>query len=52
MLIVSALITPGDVVSAQIILGVPLVILYLMSIGVAWVVERMRKDELPGEEAA
>lgn len=52
MLIVSALITPGDVVTAQIVLGVPLVVLYLLSIGVAWLVERVRKDDPPAEEAA
>jgi sec-independent protein translocase protein TatC len=54
MLIVSALITPGDVVTAQIVLGVPLVILYLMSIGVAWIVERLRPRDDPdnGQEAA
>lgn len=42
-LVVSALITPGDVVTAQIVLGLPLVVLYLLSIGVAFLVERMRK---------
>jgi sec-independent protein translocase protein TatC len=52
MLIVSALITPGDVVTAQIVLGVPLVVLYLLSIGVAWTIERIRRnDDIPGEEA-
>lgn len=51
MLIVSALITPGDVVTAQIVLGIPLVVLYLMSIGVAWLVERLRHDDPSGEEA-
>lgn len=44
----SALVTPGDVVIAQLLLGVPLVALYLLSIGVAWVVERTRP---PGETA-
>ncbi|MGH7726738.1 MAG: twin-arginine translocase subunit TatC [Candidatus Eiseniibacteriota bacterium] len=43
-LVLSALITPGDVVTAQIILGLPLVLLYLLSIGVAWTIERMRRD--------
>ncbi|MEO6463816.1 MAG: twin-arginine translocase subunit TatC [Candidatus Eisenbacteria bacterium] len=51
MLIVSALITPGDVVTAQIVLGIPLIVLYLMSIAVAWLVERLRKDDPVGEEA-
>lgn len=44
-LVVSALITPGDVVTAQIILGLPLALLYLLSIGVAWTVERLRREE-------
>ncbi len=52
MLIVSALITPGDVVSAQIILGIPLVALYALSIVVAWIIERLRNRSNPGEEAA
>jgi len=52
MLVVSALITPGDVVTAQIILGIPLLFLYLLSIGVAWMVERLRRHEPAGEEAA
>jgi len=43
-LVVSALITPGDVVTAQVILGLPLVVLYILSIGVAFVIERLRKD--------
>jgi len=49
MLVVSALITPGDVVTAQIILGIPLLVLYVLSIGIAWLVERMRKDDHPVE---
>ena len=42
-LLVGALITPGDVVTAQIILGLPLAFLYVLSVGVAWVVERVRR---------
>ena len=52
MLVVSALITPGDVVSAQIILGIPLLALYALSIVVAWIVERLRSKSNTGEEAA
>lgn len=53
MLVVSALITPGDVVTAQIVLGIPLLLLYVLSIGVAWLVERLRQDDEPaGEETA
>jgi sec-independent protein translocase protein TatC len=49
-LVVSALITPGDVVTAQIVLGLPLVLLYALSIGVAYAIQRLRKD--PIEEVA
>ena len=40
--VVSALITPGDVVIAQLILGIPLVGLYALSVIVAWMIERSR----------
>jgi sec-independent protein translocase protein TatC len=46
-LLVSALITPGDVVFAQVLLGIPLVGLYLLSIVVAWIVERLRGEREP-----
>jgi sec-independent protein translocase protein TatC len=51
-LVVSALITPGDVVTAQVVLGLPLVGLYLLSVLVAWIVERARTRRERGEEAA
>jgi sec-independent protein translocase protein TatC len=53
-LVVSALITPGDVVTAQIVLGLPLVVLYLLSVLVAWGIERtrMRRERDPDQEAA
>jgi len=38
--VVGALITPGDVVIAQLILGIPLVALYALSVLVAWLIER------------
>jgi sec-independent protein translocase protein TatC len=38
--VVSALVTPGDVVIAQFLLGLPLVLLYLLSVIVAYVLER------------
>ncbi len=44
-LVISALITPGDVVTAQLILGLPLALLYALSIGVAWLIERLRRDD-------
>ena len=40
--VVSALITPGDVVIAQLLLGVPLIALYALSVIVAWLIERSR----------
>jgi sec-independent protein translocase protein TatC len=40
--VVSALITPGDVVIAQLILGIPLILLYALSVIVAWMIERSR----------
>ncbi len=44
---VSALVTPGDVVIAQLLLGLPLVGLYLLSIGLAWAIERGRGAREP-----
>jgi sec-independent protein translocase protein TatC len=46
-LIVSALVTPGDVVFAQVLLGIPLVLLYGLSIVVAWILERVRGASEP-----
>ena len=48
--LVTALITPGDVVTAQIVMGVPMVALYFLSVGMSWLVAR-RKRARP-EEAA
>jgi len=39
----TAVITPGDMVTAQIIMGVPMTGLYLLSVGLAWLVTRRRK---------
>jgi sec-independent protein translocase protein TatC len=44
----SALVTPGDVVVAQLLLGVPLMALYWLSVGLAWAIEKTR----PAEEEA
>jgi sec-independent protein translocase protein TatC len=63
--LVTAVITPGDVVSAQIIMGLPMTALYFLSVGLAWLVAKRRTDppeqpaptevpqdpELPAEEA-
>lgn len=38
----TALITPGDVVTAQLIMGVPMVALYFISVGLSWLVARRR----------
>jgi sec-independent protein translocase protein TatC len=40
--VVGALITPGDVVIAQLVLGIPLILLYALSVLVAWMIERSR----------
>jgi sec-independent protein translocase protein TatC len=41
-LFVTAAVTPGDVVSAQIVLGIPMVALYFVSVGLSWLVARAR----------
>jgi sec-independent protein translocase protein TatC len=51
-LVVSALITPGDVVTAQVVLGLPLILLYMLSVLVAWIVGRARAKRERAEEAA
>ena len=40
--LVTAIITPGDVVTAQIVMGVPMVLLYFLSVGLSWFVARRR----------
>jgi sec-independent protein translocase protein TatC len=40
--LVTAVITPGDVVTAQIIMGVPMTALYFVSVGLSWLVARRR----------
>ena len=42
--VLTALITPGDVVSAQFVMGGPMVLLYFASVGLSFVVAR-RRDE-------
>lgn len=41
--VVTAAITPGDVVTAQIILAVPMTLLYFLSVGLSWLVDRRRR---------
>jgi len=40
---VTAIITPGDVVTAQLIMGVPMTGLYFLSVGLSWLVARRRR---------
>ena len=47
--LVTALITPGDVVTAQIVMGFPMVALYFVSVGMSWFVAK-RRTENPVEE--
>jgi sec-independent protein translocase protein TatC len=42
--VLTALITPGDVVSAQFIMGGPMVLLYFASVGLSFVVARRRAE--------
>jgi len=46
--IIAAVITPPDVLS-QLLLAIPLAILYLLSIGVAWVFQRKREEPAPAD---
>ena len=41
--LVTALITPGDVVTAQLVMGVPMTLLYFLSVGLSWMVARRRR---------
>ena len=42
--LLTALITPGDVVTAQLVMGVPMMLLYFVSVGLSWLVARRRKE--------
>jgi sec-independent protein translocase protein TatC len=41
--LVTAVITPGDVVTAQLVMGVPMTALYFVSVGLSWLVARRRR---------
>jgi sec-independent protein translocase protein TatC len=41
--LVTAIITPGDVVTAQIIMGIPMTALYFISVGLSYLVARRRR---------
>jgi len=47
---VTAVITPGDVVTAQIVMGVPMTLLYFLSVGLSWLVARRRTRAAALEE--
>jgi sec-independent protein translocase protein TatC len=49
--LVTAFITPGDVVTAQLVMGVPMVALYFLSVGLSWLVAK-RKVESAAEEVS
>ena len=40
--VVTAFITPGDVISAQLVMGVPMILLYFASVGLSFLVARKR----------
>ena len=42
--IVTAAITPGDVVSAQLVMGLPMALLYFLSVGLSFLVAKRRDD--------
>lgn len=41
----TAIITPGDVVTAQLVMGVPMTLLYFISVGLSYFVARRRSDD-------
>jgi sec-independent protein translocase protein TatC len=42
--LVTAVITPGDVVTAQLIMGGPMTLLYFLSVGLSWLVARRKRE--------
>lgn len=49
--VLTAFITPGDVVSAQLVMGGPMVLLYFASVGLSFLVAKKRADAERREEA-
>ncbi|HEY6866685.1 MAG TPA: twin-arginine translocase subunit TatC [Candidatus Eisenbacteria bacterium] len=49
---VTAIITPGDVVTAQLVMGVPMTLLYFMSVGASYLVARARRKSRRAAEGA
>ncbi len=50
--ILTAIITPGDVITAQLVLGGPMVLLYFISVGLSYLVAKRRKEQAGQEEVA
>lgn len=48
---VTAIITPGDVVTAQLVMGVPMTALYFLSVGLSWFVARKKTEREEADEA-
>ena len=48
---VTAIITPGDVVTAQLMMGAPMLGLYFLSVGLSWFVARRRREAGAGSGA-
>ncbi len=48
--LVTALITPGDVFTAQLVMSLPVVVLYFLSVGLSWVVARRRREDEDADE--
>ena len=47
----TAIITPGDVVTAQIIMGIPMTALYFLSVGLSWLVARRKQKSTESTES-
>jgi sec-independent protein translocase protein TatC len=48
--IVTAAITPGDVITAQLVLGGPMVLLYFISVGLSYLVAKRRHEQAAHDE--
>jgi Sec-independent protein secretion pathway component TatC len=49
--VLTAAITPGDVVSAQLVMGGPMVLLYFASVGLSFLVAKKRGERERAESA-
>ena len=48
---ITAVITPGDIVTAQIVMALPMTLLYFLSVGLSWLVAR-RRHEMPQDASS